>query len=275
MPTFKIYPNNRVKPESAYLQKYQKNITSQCGEDGVIEKIFEIIGASNKWCVEFGAWDGKHFSNTWSLINQHGWKAVLIEGDKGKFKELVENCANNTGVITVNKFVDTVDGSNSLDFILSKTSIPNDFDFLCIDIDGCDWHVWRLLKQYRPRLVVIEFNPTIPNHVSFVQDNDLTINHGSSLRAMIELGWEKGYELIATTLGNAFFTRKEDFGKFGIEDNSIESMHSLDKFESTFFQLYDGTVMLGGCTQLLWHGGLPINFEDIQVLPRALRKFTG
>ncbi|CAN0123266.1 unnamed protein product [Heterosigma akashiwo] len=35
----------------------------------------------NKWCVEFGAWDGKHLSNTWSLINEHGWSSVQIEGD--------------------------------------------------------------------------------------------------------------------------------------------------------------------------------------------------
>ncbi len=55
---------SRVKPESAYLQKFNRKVTSQRGEDGIIEKIFEIAGAANRYCVEFGAWDGKLYSNT-------------------------------------------------------------------------------------------------------------------------------------------------------------------------------------------------------------------
>lgn len=52
------------------LLDYRRNVTSQCGEDGIIEKIFEMIGARNKWCVEFGAYDGKHLSNSYNLINR-------------------------------------------------------------------------------------------------------------------------------------------------------------------------------------------------------------
>ena len=36
---------------------------TQRGEDGIIEKIFEIVGATNRYCVEFGAWDGKLYSS--------------------------------------------------------------------------------------------------------------------------------------------------------------------------------------------------------------------
>ena len=31
------------------------NVTSEHGEDGVIRKIFEIIGEESKWCVDLGA----------------------------------------------------------------------------------------------------------------------------------------------------------------------------------------------------------------------------
>lgn len=51
-------------------------------------------------------------------------------------------------------------------------------------------------------------------------------------------------------------------------------MHSPGEFESSLFQLYDGTMVLTGCTQLLWHK-IPIAFEDIQVLPQALRRYRG
>jgi hypothetical protein len=274
MATIRLYPNSHVKPESAYLRKFRKNITSQCGEDGLIEKILEIIGMTNKWCVEFGAWDGKEFSNSWALINNHGWNSVLIEANQKKFRELEGYYAGNDKAITVNALVDVNAGNNSLDAILAHTPIPADFDFLCIDIDGCDWHIWDSLANYHPRLVLIEFNPSIPNHVSFVQDKDMNVNQGSSLRAMIELGKKKGYELVATTEWNAFFVKASDYSAFGIDDNSIDSMHSIDAAESAFFQLFDGTVALCGCTKLLWCG-VPIAQEDIQVLPRALRRYRG
>ena len=182
--------------------------------------------------------------------------------------------AGKANIVTINALVDFNKGAHSLDSILSKTPIPADFEFLCIDVDGCDWHIWNSLSEYRPRLVEIEFNPTIPNHVYFVQDADMGANHGSSLRAMIELGKSKGYELVATTPWNAFFVTTEEFPKFNIVDNSLDAMHSPRELESTVFQLYDGTLVLTGCTQLLWHH-IPISFEDIQVLPRALRRFRG
>lgn len=279
MAELKLYSKSRVKPESTYLQKYRKNIKSQDGEDGVIEKILEILGVSNKWCVEFGAWNGQHFSNSWALINNNSWNAVLIEGKEDRFQELNALYANNKNVTTINLFIEIDTSKNSLDSVLGSTDIPVDFDFLCIDIDGCDWHIWDSLNNYKPRLVVIEFNPTIPNHVSFVQDRNMSVNHGSSLRAMIELGKRKGYEIVATTGWNAFFVIAADYSMFNINDNSIDSMFTLENAftggnaESTFFQLYDGTVVLCGCKHLIWKDGIEITNEDIQILPRALRQY--
>jgi hypothetical protein len=36
------------------------------------------------------------------------------------------------------------------------------FDFLSIDIDGNDYHAWHAIKNYQPKILMIEFNPTIP-----------------------------------------------------------------------------------------------------------------
>ena len=73
------------------LIEYRKNIHSQNGEDGVIDEIFKRINLASlsheKWCVEFGAWDGKHYSNTFHLVEQ-GWNAVYIEGDIEKYSDL-------------------------------------------------------------------------------------------------------------------------------------------------------------------------------------------
>ncbi len=273
MPELRYQPKSRIKPESTYLQVVRRNVTSQAGEDGIIERVFSMIGASNKWCVEFGAWDGKHLSNTWNLLINKDWRGVLIESHAGRFEKLRRTHGVHGRAVLLNRFI-SLSGSDSLDAILAETPVPSDFDLLSIDVDGQDWHLWHSLERYRPRLVIIEFNYSIPNDVYYVQDPDPKIQEGSSLLAMIELGKQKGYELIATTPLNAFFVVKELFDQFQIADNDIDAMHSPGKFEFKLFQLYDGTLVLTGCQRLLW-ANIPIKREDLQVLPPEKRIFKG
>ncbi len=48
----------------ADLLATRRNDYSQNGEDGIIDAIFAAIAPTNRWCCEFGAWDGLHFSNS-------------------------------------------------------------------------------------------------------------------------------------------------------------------------------------------------------------------
>ena len=48
---------------------FKKNIYSQNGEDGILEEVLKKLDLKkNGWCCEFGAWDGKHGSNTFNLV---------------------------------------------------------------------------------------------------------------------------------------------------------------------------------------------------------------
>jgi hypothetical protein len=114
----------------------------------MIAKIFELIGVENHWCVEFGAWDGKYLSNTWDLINNKGWHAVLMEGHEERAAKLAESYAERSGEVFV-KHVVGWEGRHRLDVILSETPIPPEFDLLSIDIDGNDWHVWNALDDFQ------------------------------------------------------------------------------------------------------------------------------
>ena len=76
------------------FEKYRYNNYSQNGEDGIIQEI--ILRLKNKiskdpWCVEFGAWDGNHMSNTFNLI-KNGWHGLYIEGCPERYKALVKTC---------------------------------------------------------------------------------------------------------------------------------------------------------------------------------------
>src|SRR5262245_61998004 len=99
-------PLDRRKPESIAFQAFRRDVTSQSGEDGVIARIFELIGTDNKVCIEFGAAEGKALSNTWSLINEHGWHGILIEGHPGRFQELQSNYASCPRARLINSYID-------------------------------------------------------------------------------------------------------------------------------------------------------------------------
>ena len=139
------------------LLKYARDNTSQNGEDGVIARLFELLPTSTlpaqRFCVDVGAWDGKHLSNTYSLLiqpdndtdakndktndaNNTCWQGLLIEADPKKFQEL-QALHTSPGNICVNKaVVTTPPGSpNELHAIIQQHApdCPNDFDFLCVD----------------------------------------------------------------------------------------------------------------------------------------------
>ncbi len=256
--------------EVNWLDAFEAKVCSQRGEDGKIAKILEVIGDNDRWCVEFGAWDGKYNSNTFNLIKNRDYSAVLIEGSERKFLELRENM-NPYKVTSIRSFVGFTD-KDSLDVILEKTPIPKNFDVLSIDIDGNDYHAWAAVKKYRPKLVVIEFNPTIPSEVEFIQEPVSHLNHGCSLLALVRLARDKNYELVATTLNNAFFVSKEYFGLFKMADNSIDKLRTDQSRVTYVFSGYDGTVFVRGFGQLDLHG-LPFKEKNLQLLPKFLRGY--
>ena len=250
---------------------YKKNTFSQFGEDGIIEEIFKRLSdVSDKKCCEFGAWDGKFLSNTCNLITNHNYEAILIEADKKKFDELNVNFPDKK-IIKINKFVN-FSGENSLDNILENNSFNKDFDFLSIDIDGCDYWILESLSKFTPKVICIEFNPSIPNKVEFIQEKNMKINQGSSAKSIIDLGLKKNYFPIASTDCNLFF----------VHNKFKKKITSLDKFDinqllpnsndNYIFCGYDGTVFTSKPLNLIWH---KITIKKIKILPKILNIYPG
>ena len=51
----------------------------------------DAFKSSNKYCIEFGAGDGRFISNTYLLSKDHGFTALLIEPEPSSFKKLKKN----------------------------------------------------------------------------------------------------------------------------------------------------------------------------------------
>ena len=254
------------------LNKYSKKIFSQFGEDGIILEILNRFTKKNldNWCVEFGARDGISDSNTQNLIKNYKYKAVLIEGDKKYFTELCKNFPQEE-IVKINKFVN-FDGQNKLDNLLKSTNIPKNFDFLSIDIDGCDYYIFESLSEYKPKILSIEFNQLIPNAVEFVQKKDFKIKQGCSARSLVNLAKKKNYELVASTLTNLFFVDKSYSNM--ILKNSVNLNDLIDdkEIQNYIFPGYDGSLQTTKPLKLGWHK-IKIRNKDIQPLPSFLRYF--
>jgi len=259
-----------VKKDS--LNKYSKKINSQFGEDGIILEIINRLGKDNldNWCVEFGARDGISDSNTYNLIKNHNYKAVLIEGDKDYYNKLCLNFKNDS-IVKVNKYVN-FSGNDKLDNILNETNIPKNFDFLSIDIDGCDYHVFNSLQIFRPKIICIEFNHFIPNSVEFVQEKNFDTKQGSSAKSLIKLGIDKNYKLIASSFSNLFFIDKSYYNLISKEEISIDDLIDDSETKNFIFCGYDGSLHTTKPLKLGWHK-LNIKNKKIQVLPSFLRSF--
>jgi hypothetical protein len=254
-----------------WLEAYKHNLYSQSGEDGVLAKVLELLPERDRWCVEFGAWDGKHLSNTRALIEQQDYAAVLIEGDRRRHFNLQRNFAGRPNVIALHALVGFAPDDN-LDTLLQRTPIPQCFDLLSIDIDGFDYHVWRAVSHYQPKVVCIEFNPTIPPQVSFAQPADTAIKQGASLSALADLGRAKGYELVSVLTYNAIFVRAEYFSLFEIADNSPATLWTDTSQLTYIFSGYDGRVFLSGFKALPWHA-VSLTERQVQGLPWFLRQY--
>ena len=206
MALFTAFNSNSKEP----LSSFKYNVYSQFGEDGIVEKIFDIIGTKSKVAIEFGAWDGFWLSNTALLWSQKGWKGVLLECDHTKAAQLKQRIKG-YNCIGIHAKVGT-EPNNRLEELLRSNNIPLQADLLSIDIDGDDYYVFQTLDQLKPRVVICEYNPTFPTWLDIYSPYGTF--SGCSVGALVRVAEQKGYKLVAITDVNCFFVLQEDYPLF-------------------------------------------------------------
>lgn len=244
------------------FNRYQADIYSQNGEDGVIAEVLTRLGLLNdgNWCVEFGAWDGKHLSNTFAFVERTGFHAVYIEGDETRFNDLLSTCSHFPRIVPFCAFVEgDPKSSNSLDGILRQTPITTDFALLSIDIDSYDLDVWESMTSYQPKVVVIEINSSVPPGIVWRHSKNTP---GNTFTATCNVAKHKGYTLICHT-GNLIFVRDDQVGRLNIEERYLKYPELL--YLSEVYCISGGTL-----------SGLPSNSKrsSIRFVPRFARPFV-
>ena len=244
------------------INLHEKKIYSQNGEDGILEFIFSKIGTTNKFSVEFGVGNGFE-CNTVYLLEKKGWTGLMMDYGadqdiqwKGVLKKAWSN--KNIGFSeNIKKYVNfskkiikrkersihyTLDIKNeritaeNIENLFQKYQVPKNFDLLSIDIDYNDFWVWKAISKFHPRVLVIEFNSSVPPTESKVVPYDPnaqwdgTNYFGASLLALKNLSLEKNYTLLGCDSNgiNAFFCKSDLVKNFKIKD--IEDLYRSPKY---------------------------------------------
>ena len=188
----------------------QEGIYSQFGEEPIYDFIFENIGTTNLFLVDFGAGGlGSQMSNSKSLI-ERGWRGVRMDGNPDPDTDIKKEFITQENILKLFK----------------KYDVPEELDFLSVDIDGNDyWVLKKILSVYSPRVICAEFNGTIKHGVSKAikynpkhewGNNDY---YGFSFEAGKKLAQEFDYAVVLQINStNMYFVRKDlvdwqdDFG---------------------------------------------------------------
>ena len=182
------------------LGDYARKVYSQCGEEGIIEQIFAVIGTTNRYLVDLGAGaiGGQPLSNT-QLFLEQGWTGARFDG----------------GDTTPGVHQAWMTQENIVEVVAAR-DVPKSFDLLSLDLDGNDFYILRSLLRagYQPRVMVVEINGQLPEDPPLAiiynptHTFDETLYYGASLGAFRRLAANYGYTCVYVhSRLNAFFVR--------------------------------------------------------------------
>ncbi len=199
------------------LTKFEYQVFSQFGEDGIIQEIFRRIGTTNRYFVEFGVEDGSETNSTYLLYK--GWTGLWIDGSAENISAINRSCPKAIADKRLTAMESFITAEN-IQSLFARANVPAEFDLLSIDIDRNDYYIWKAITHYKPRVLIIEYNSIFRPGDHFVVDYDAnamwdkTSDFGASLETMAKLGEEKGYKLVASSFAglNAFFVREDVMG---------------------------------------------------------------
>ena len=202
---------------SSNLKDYEFGVFSQWGEDGILQRLTNVIEIPEKTFIEFGAEDFFE-SNCRFLMMKDNWSGFVMDGSAANISRLRQSSFYwKYDISAVDAFI-TRENINEL---LAKSGFGPDLGILSIDIDGNDYYVLEAIEVFNPRILICEYNAlfgparriTVPYDPGFARTNSHHSNlyYGASLGAIVSLANKKGYSFVGTNSAgnNAFFIRND------------------------------------------------------------------
>jgi len=224
---------NSAKPVQP-LRDCEFTVFSQFGEDGIIQKLISELPIAHRTFIEFGVEDFVE-SNCRFLMMNNNWRGFVLDGSATAIASLKRsNWWWKYDVRAAHRFITR----DTLNACLRASGFDQDLGLLSIDVDGVDYWLLEALRDYSPRILVVEYNAlfggerkiTVPYHEAFSrrQQHYSDLYFGASLGALTHIANQKGYSLVGTTSTgvNAFFVRNDLMG-------GLASLSGVDGYTAT------------------------------------------
>lgn len=202
---------------STQLTDFEFKVFSQWGEDGILQFLTRNLKICNRTFIEFGVEDF-YESNCRFLLMKDCWNGYVIDGSAENMERLRNSdffwrypLNAKTAFIT----------KENVDNLLRESGFHKEIGILSVDIDGVDYFVLEALSEWRPSIIVVEYNGIFgserPVSVPYISDFQRKKQHysnlyyGANLPAFMHLLQPRGYALVGVNSvgSNAFFVRRD------------------------------------------------------------------
>lgn len=214
----------------ADLGDYEFRVFSQWGEDGIIQKLISLMPAIPRQFIEFGVEDFTE-SNCRFLMTKDNWSGYIIDGSPDHIEAIKSrDWYWKHDLNAVCAFID----KDNIGGLLDRSGFGREPGILSVDIDGVDYFVLEALTEWRPWIVIVEYNGlfgherpvSVPYDPTFVRHrkHHTGLYWGASIKAFDSLLRDRGYILAGTNRvgSNAFFLRRDKLAT-AYEEPSLES----------------------------------------------------
>jgi len=200
-----------------HLWSAEFRVSSQWGEDGIIEWLVHHLGDVPESFVEFGV-ENYCESNTRFLLQHRNWRGLVIDGSASHVDHIRQDRVSWRHDLTAVASFITRDNINS---IIAGAGFHGELGILSVDIDGVDYWVWEAIQGVNPQILIVEYNSafgdllplTVPYAADFVRSraHHSNLYYGLSIEAARFLATQRGYTLVGTNSAgsNAFFVRND------------------------------------------------------------------
>ena len=201
---------------SLKLSDFEFKVFSQWGEDGIIQYLTHHVAIKNKTFIEFGVEDFFE-SNCRFLLQKDYWSGFVIDGSSSNIDRLKRSPFY--WKYNLEALASFITRENA-DHLLSLSNFDREIGILSVDIDGIDYFVLEKLNNWKPSILIVEYNAlfglkravSVPYLTSFNRGKVHYSNlyYGASLPAFVQLAAVMGMALVGVNSAgsNAFFVQR-------------------------------------------------------------------
>jgi hypothetical protein len=198
------------------LRDAEFKVTSQWGDDGIIQYLTAHVPIESDTFVEFGVENYTEANTRFLLVNDN-WRGLVIDGSAEYMSALRTTEIHWRHDLTAIDAFITRDNINEL---IGGAGFRGPLGILSVDIDGNDYWVWEAIDVVDPAIVIVEYNSvfgaqravTVPYAADFRrgQAHSSNLYWGVSVRALCLLAARKGYVFVGCNSNgnNAYFVKR-------------------------------------------------------------------